>query len=384
MKLQRETEATACMLFHMTSDTRVVRVLVNTGTPLTGYDTNKYTLQATPVQEVIKQRIEVFEEDTSRNPQKFKYLNLINYSSCIGVPVDSFGQTRYGVFLFHDEKGHFTQEHLRQARVATRFIGAIIDRGEVENVVRRVQPLVFAGQIGSTLIHELNNRLGSVLNYAETLLVEHETLEKDVSAAMDPRFRNRIRTCVANLENNARGMEKITSLYLGLMSVGTREVVSVNETVQRALSVLAPVAERNHVEILTELEEGLPVTVAVGSWLEQAFVNVALNAIQNISLSKTEGELVVQTRFAKHDETLSIQVLFIDNGPGIHAQHLEHIFNLGFSTRTEGTGLGLFTTRGIIEALSGKIRVQTSIMLVGTTFLVELPLIVPSVEELTS
>jgi two-component system NtrC family sensor kinase len=179
-------------------------------------------------------------------------------------------------------------------------------------------------------------------------------------------------------------MEKITSLYLGLMSVGTREVVSVNETVQRALSVLAPVAERNHVEILTELEEGLPVTVAVGSWLEQAFVNVALNAIQNISLSKTEGELVVQTRFAKHDETLSIQVLFIDNGPGIHAQHLEHIFNLGFSTRTEGTGLGLFTTRGIIEALSGKIRVQTSIMLVGTTFLVELPLIVPSVEELTS
>jgi signal transduction histidine kinase len=383
-KLQLETQATACILFHMSLEGRVVRVMANTGTPLNAYDTKKYTLQASPIQEVIRQGIEVFEEDTSRNPEKFKYLNLIDYASCIGLPVETIRRTRYSLFLFHSEKGHFTREHLRQAKMTSYFIGSIVDRGEVENVVRKVQPLVFAGQIGATLIHEINNRLGSVMNSAETLLVDHNTIEKDVDKAMDSKLRKRISESIRNLESDVRGMEKITSLYLGLMSIENREVVRINETVQRALNVLAPMAARNQVEILTEFENDLPATIAVGSWLEQAFVNVILNAIQHISLSKGEdelGELVVQTRFADHDDTFSLQVLFIDDGPGIHAQQLEHIFSMGFSTRTDGTGLGLFTSRGLIEALGGTIRVEASVMFVGTTFLIELPLIVPSVEE---
>jgi signal transduction histidine kinase/CheY-like chemotaxis protein/predicted RNA-binding protein with RPS1 domain len=383
MKLQHETQATACILFQMTPNTRIVSVFANTGTPLTGYETNKYTLQSTPIQEVIRQGIEVYEADISHNPQRFKYLNLISYESCIGVPVHSFGQTQYGMFLFHDHKGQLTREHLARARVAAKLIGVIIDRGEIESVVRRAQPLVFAGQIGSMLIHELNNRLGSVLNYAETLLMEHEVIERDVSEAMDPRLRTRIRTCIRNLEDNARAMEKITSLYLGLMSVKSRDAVRVNDVLRRAMSVLAPVAERQHVEIFTELENELPATIAISSWLEQAFVNVALNAIQNINLSQGAGELIVQSRFVNQNGSLSIQILFSDTGPGIHGQHLEHIFDLGFSTRHEGTGLGLFTTRGLIEAMGGKIKVRESVMLVGTIFLIELPLIVPSVEEIT-
>ncbi|MCA1634094.1 MAG: hypothetical protein LC802_10360 [Acidobacteria bacterium] len=150
---------------------------------------------------------------------------------------------------------------------------------------------------------------------------------------------------------------------------------------QHSLSVLEPVAKMHHVEIFADLEEELPATVAVSSWLEQAFVNVMLNAIQNIHLSQGGGELDVQSRFMKHDGALAIQVLFTDNGPGIHGQHLEHIFDLGFSTRQEGTGLGLFTTRGLVEAMGGKISVCESVMLVGTTFLIELPLLVPSVED---
>jgi signal transduction histidine kinase/FixJ family two-component response regulator len=383
MKLQRETQSSACILFHMALETRVVTVVTHTGSPLTAYDTNKYTLQATPIQEVIRQGAEVVEEDVSRNPQRFKYLNLIEYASCIGIPVEMLGQTRYAVFLFHPEKGHFTGEHLRLARGSAAIIGSIINRGEVEHVIRRVQPLVFAGQIGSTLIHELNNRLGSVLNYAETLLVDHETIEKDVAAAMDSQLRARIKTSIKSLETNVRGMEQITSLYLGLMSVETSEIVRLNETVQRALSVMAPMAERNHVEIVTDFEPNLPGTIAVGSWLEQAFVNVALNAIQHITLAKGSGELLVQTRLGKHLDTLCLQVVFTDTGPGIHSQHLDHIFELGFSTRTDGTGLGLFATKGLIEGMGGKVKVLSSVMFVGTTILIELPLIVPSVEDPT-
>ena len=75
-----------------------------------------------------------------------------------------------------------------------------------------------------------------------------------------------------------------------------------------------------------------------------------------------------------------IQVRFSDMGPGIHGSHLERVFDLGFSTRPDGSGLGLFTTRRLIESMSGSITVEKSAMLLGVTFLVELPLIVPWME----
>jgi signal transduction histidine kinase/DNA-binding response OmpR family regulator/predicted RNA-binding protein with RPS1 domain len=380
-KLQRLTQATACTLFHMDLATREVRAVVHSGAPLTAYDNSRYQLQATPIQEVIKQRMEVFEEDVSHNPERFKYLNLIEYASCIGMPVEMVSPTTYCLFLFHPEKSHFTRDHLALVRISANHIGSIIDRDEIEHMVRRVQPLVFAGQVGFTLVHELNNRLNSVMNCTSSLLMAHETIENDVSAAMDAKLRERIRTNTESLKNNAQEMAEIANLYLGLTSIGSREQVRLNDTVQRALSVLTPFAETNNVEIRTNLEPNIPATIAVGSWLEQAFVNVALNAIQHITISKGSGKLLVQTTFAKEAESLSLQVLFSDNGPGIHAQHLDHIFDLGFSTRTEGTGLGLFATRALIEALGGKVTVVSSVIFVGTTLMIELPLIVTSVED---
>jgi signal transduction histidine kinase/CheY-like chemotaxis protein/predicted RNA-binding protein with RPS1 domain len=380
-KLLRLTQASACTLFHMDRATTEVRAVVHAGAPFTAYDNGKYQLQATPIQAVIKQRMEVFEEDTAHNPERFKYLNLIEYSSCIGLPVEMVSPTSYCLFLFHREKNHFTREHLMLARTSASHIGSIIDRDQIEHMVRKVQPLVFAGQVGFILVHELNNRLGSVVNCTSSLSIAHQTIENDVSAAMDAKLREGIRTNTQTLKDNAQEMSQIASLYLGLTSMGNRELVRLNDTVERALSVLQLVAETNNVEIRLTLDPDVQPTIAVGSWLEQAFVNVALNAIQHINMSKGKGELAVQTALVTEADSLSLRVLFSDNGPGIHAQHLDHIFDLGFSTRTEGTGLGLFATRTLIEALGGKVSVLSSVIFVGTTLMIELPLIVPSVED---
>jgi signal transduction histidine kinase/predicted RNA-binding protein with RPS1 domain len=381
VKVLRLTRSTAAILFHMELAAREVRVVAHAGAPLNAYDTGKYRLQASPVQDVIKQRLEVIEDDISHNPERFKYLNLTSYVSCLGVPVDTASPTSYALFLFHPEAGHFNRDDLALVKVSASHIGSIIDRDEIEQMVRRVQPLVFAGQTGFMLVHELNNRLGSVMNYASSLLMDHERIDRDVSAAMDARLRERIRNNTESLKDNAQEMAKIAGLYLGLTNLGNRELVQLNEVLQRAMTVLAPVAETSNVELCLHLDPKLPSTIAVGSWLEQAFVNVGLNAIQHINLAKGKGRLDVETIFATAPESLSLRVLFKDNGPGIHAQHLDHIFDLGFSTRTEGTGLGLFATRALLEALGGKVTVLSSVIFVGTTLMIELPLIVPSVED---
>ena len=380
-KLQRLTHATACTVFHMDPATGEARVAFHLGTPLTAYENGKYQLRASPIKDVIKQRLEVFEENISHKPERFKYLNLFEYLSCIGVLVDMVSPTSYCLFLFHPEASHFTREHVRLAKVSASHLGSIIDRNEIECMVRRIQPLVFAGQVGFTLVHELNNRLASVMNCASSLALDHKTIENDVSAAMDAKLRGRIRTNAEILKNNAEEMNQIAGLFLGLTRVGNPELVRLNDTVKRALSVLTLVAETFNVEIGMDLHPDIPATISVGSWLEQAFVNVALNAIQHIHIAKGKGKLKVETKFSATSESLSLRVIFSDNGPGIHAQHLDHIFDLGFSTRAEGTGLGLFATRALIEALGGKVTVLSSVIFVGTTLIIELPLVVPSVEE---
>jgi len=64
---------------------------------------------------------------------------------------------------------------------------------------------------------------------------------------------------------------------------------------------------------------------------------------------------------------------FKDNGLGIHRQLWERIYDLGFSTKEGGTGLGLYIAKGLVESLGGHIKVEESYILVGSTFLVELP-----------
>lgn len=380
-ELQHNTEATACVLFQMSQATRQVRVFAHRGAALIGYEAHKYNLQASPVDEVIRLGKEVHEADTSRNPQRFQHLNLLNFSSCIGVPVRTFGQTEYGLFVFHPQKRHFTSAHLRHTNVTAKSIGAIMAREEAERIIQKVQPFVFAGQIGSTLVHELNNRLGSVVNYAQTLNMVHEEIQNNVSKAIDPKIREKMQSCIENLQEDSQKLEEITRLYKGLISTEHRELVSINDVIQRALDVLKFTAEENRVIVLTHFEKDLPSTLAVRVWLEQIFVNVALNAIQHIHLAKRRGEMVIESHFANHHGDLPIQVRFTDTGPGIHGPHQERIFELGFSTRPEGTGLGLFTTRWLTEAMGGRISVDRSVMLVGTTFLVELPLLMPFVER---
>jgi len=176
-------------------------------------------------------------------------------------------------------------------------------------------------------------------------------------------------------------MRRIASLHLGMVSTRERELVSINEVMLRAAEILAPLAEARGIRILTEMEKDLPPTLATSVQLEQAFVNIALNAIQHVDMAGGEGGLIIHSRFEKQNLRRPIQVRFTDTGPGIHGNHLERVFDLGFSTRSGGTGLGLFTTRWLIESMSGRVSVEKSAMFVGTTFLIELPLIVPSLAE---
>jgi signal transduction histidine kinase/predicted RNA-binding protein with RPS1 domain/CheY-like chemotaxis protein len=378
--LQKLTGANVCVLFQMDTTTREVRVCTHVGTRLIGYETLKYKLQASPVAEVIQHREQLFENDVSRNRQKYRHLRILNFASCIGVPIGSFGHASYGLFLFHEQKEHFTKQHLSQALTSARIMNADLTNDQAERLIRNVQPFAFIGHMGSILVHELNNRLGSMLNDTRTLKADNAIIEKDASKAMDPRLRNEIRECIVSLEHNSKAMEKIAGLHMGLLATESQELLYVNEVLHNAIGVLSSVAEESRVRIVTQFDEEIPPTLSIRVRLEQSLANVILNAIQHVALAHQWREILVRSRFENNPGSFPIKISITDTGPGIHGKHLEHIFELGFSTRPGGHGLGLYAAKSLIESLGGRIRVEKSVMLIGTTFLIELPLVVPSVQ----
>lgn len=386
-ELQRITQAESCVLFQMIPATSQVNVLSHVGATLSNYDGSKYTLQATPIEQVIHEGQTVYETDTTHNPQKFQHLDIVNFSSCIGLPIKGFSRREHGLFLFHSQEGHFTPEHLHQAEAAAEFIAALMARKDSERVIHQMQPFVFAGQLGAHLVHELNNRLNSVLNDVKTLELDFSAISEDKQLSdgtlsgneMQHRL-DEMRACIHNLKQDSRAMYKIMRLYLGMVGPEHREPVNFNEVVHRAVNILTPIAEGHGIRLDTDLEEHFPATLAIGVRVEQVIVNVALNAIQHTHLARGGGQVLIQSRFNSQDSHLPLQLRVIDTGPGIHHQHLECIFDLGFSTRSDGNGFGLFITRGLVESMGGKISVAESVMMVGTTFLIELPLVMPCME----
>jgi signal transduction histidine kinase len=119
----------------------------------------------------------------------------------------------------------------------------------------------------------------------------------------------------------------------------------------------------------------LPGIAGDGLELQQVFLNIMLNAIHQMNLKPNKGKVLTVTTAYQDQEKRPIKIRFSDTGPGIHRRLWERIFDLGFTTRLGGTGQGLYIARSLVESLDGKIQVERSAILIGATFLVELPVI---------
>jgi signal transduction histidine kinase len=90
--------------------------------------------------------------------------------------------------------------------------------------------------------------------------------------------------------------------------------------------------------------------------IQQAFLNLMLNAVQQMALKaekwKWNGQRILEISTNFEPERGMVQIRFSDTGPGIHYGHWEKIFTPGFSTRG-GSGLGLFIARNFLHSLGG-------------------------------
>ena len=136
------------------------------------------------------------------------------------------------------------------------------------------------------------------------------------------------------------------------------------------------ISDQSHVKISFEPPDHLLVIRNRAAALEQVILNVLLNAVQQIS------ELHVETGGRVHiwidppfevGERKFFRILIKDNGPGIHLSLWDRIFEAGYTTRADGSGIGLYISWNLMDELGGRIYVKESHVLSGTTFGLEIP-----------
>lgn len=368
--LSRETGARSLALFSLNPVKQEISLEAGKRVPALSEE-HRHTLVYSPVNDIIRRGEVIYEKDVPR--PRFRYLlKWLPFRSCIGVPVPVLGKAMpYALFLFHPAPRRFSSTHLLRARTASSLIGAALAFEEARAHLRQAQQLILKGQLGAGLLHEVRNRFDGVLLTAQNLQEELKALEgkgDKLSKAL-----TQAKEYADEVRRNIREVLKSIRLFDRLSRAEVWEEVNVNYSVRRAADLLRPIAEKSKVEIEMELYRNLPLTRSIGVRLDQVFYNVLLNAIE-WTAHQPGARVTISISFEPEKER-PIKVRFRDTGPGIHRQLFERIYELGFTTKEGGTGLGLFIAKALVDSVGGRIFVEESTILVGTTFLVELPLI---------
>jgi signal transduction histidine kinase len=143
--------------------------------------------------------------------------------------------------------------------------------------------------------------------------------------------------------------------------------VNVNEIIREMIILLHDKADPNSISIRTELASGLPQIKADRVQLQQVLMNLILNSIE--AMKDTKGELSVTSK-GTDDGQLLISVS--DSGVGLPSEKVDRIFEAFFTTKAQGTGMGLSISRRIIESHGGSLWASANSGC-GATFQFTLP-----------
>ena len=206
--------------------------------------------------------------------------------------------------------------------------------------------------------HELRNPLAGLRSAIQVLV---EEAEDD-----DPN-----REVLVQLDVTTQRLDTMLGNTLDLLRPSRMmvEFIDINQVLTQALFFLQR-DRRRGITLEMDLTEDPPLVHIDSEQLQQVFLNLALNALQAMG---NEGTLTIATRVEKERGNPTMVVTFSDTGPGIPRERQEAIFEPLYTTRRDGTGLGLSTSRRIIERHGGSLTVVSKPGH-GARFVIRLPL----------
>lgn len=333
-------------------------------------------LGSSPVRDVTEDGEHILENRmTGQVRERFaKLLDLLSFESCIGIPIEAHGKTYRALFLLHRKSGVFNRYHLRDTLAAGALFSVAIERQAMEQRFRELNKLLLSGQLARGLSHEVYNKMSGLEIQLRNLETDCRAFSGQTPRSVDFDGFEEIQLATDRLLETCDDLKRTVELFQHLMRTAEVEAVNINEVVRKTTLLLQPLMREQKIGLETDLQPGLPGIVGSAVQLQQVFLNIILNGVQQMVLQPGGVRILnLTTFFEESDEDRPLKIRIADTGPGIHQRLWEKIFDLGFTTRPGGTGQGLYLARSLIQSLGGRVFVERSAILVGTTFLIELP-----------
>jgi PAS domain S-box-containing protein len=238
------------------------------------------------------------------------------------------------------------------------IVGDITERKRAHQALIQSEKLATTGRLAASLAHEINNPLQTVIGCLglaeETMEAGEDDVETYVSMAHDELQR------AARIVSRLRDLSRPSERERG-------EPTDVNRLVDGVLEVSRKDLKDHRIRIVRHLEDDLPRPMVMPDRMKQVLLNLLLNARDAMPRG---GELHVGTGY--HEEKDEVVITVTDQGAGIPQELMDRLFDPFFSTKEEGTGLGLFVSQNIMQEHGGRIEVESKVG-DGATFKVVLP-----------
>ncbi len=233
----------------------------------------------------------------------------------------------------------------------------------------QAEKLSAIGQLVAGVAHELNNPLTSVIGYAQLMQEELREATERNTTRPKPDLTNDLRRIAEESERAAKIVRNL--LAFARRQTAARAEQDIADVMSRVLSLRAYEFRLNAIELETDFEPGLPPVLGDGGQLQQALLNLLLNAEQAMR-ARSVRRIRVGARHVPESD--AVELFIADSGHGIPDENLRRIFDPFFTTREvgEGTGLGLSICYGIVRDHGGQIAVESRVGQ-GTTFKMLLP-----------
>jgi signal transduction histidine kinase len=208
--------------------------------------------------------------------------------------------------------------------------------------VNRAEKIAAAGRVTASIAHELNNPLQSISNCL------HLAGRPELPQSERDRY---LELAQSELDRLILTVRRTLDLYRPI--VRDRRLVNVNDLISRVVRLMEPQLKAKMIEVHYQFDAGLPWVSLVGDQVQQVFINLILNSIDAMPAG---GEISIKTGPTMSGQSPAIEIFVKDSGPGISEDEIEHIFEPFFSTKENGTGLGLPVSYSIVAAHGGSLN----------------------------
>jgi PAS domain S-box-containing protein len=217
------------------------------------------------------------------------------------------------------------------------------EREQLRSDLAHVNRVSTMGELAASISHEIKQPITAAIVHANTVL---EWLRRD-----PPNVTRANQTALEIIEDGTRASEiidRLRSLYR--KSPPKRELIVVNAVIAEMVGILRVEATRHAVSIRMDLADNLPNIIADRVQIQQVLMNLMLNGIE--AMQDTGGLLTLKSQLRDDGH---IQISLNDTGPGLPPGKADQIFEAFFTTKPQGSGMGLAISKSIVESHGGRI-----------------------------